>query len=353
MFAPGDLRSTQRFQSRGGDEAGVTDRAQWRQEGGIPSSWHGAGLAGPLGKNFIVDGTSAMPLRRALPRMIHRRSRNSSPACAEADGVTDVAARVMAGSQEHRRGHRQCGRRRKVLRDRPDLVVITAAFRAGAPGRGLGRTCRTRRSVSSSRRGAPNMRPSSAIGAAGYAVAERAHQPTRQTEPTTGQAEAIVRQGMEAGVLAVKRRAGQLFGDEDVATSLYIDRAKVLDRALKELQRDKTVFAVLSKEQTTIEAAGNKLAAGSTRSEPQPMPQALPGSPGPRLPQGADLRRPQRRRWRARSDASPEQPSETSSPSPATCETGDLARLAAWRRARPDACWRSRRKRVVERAPSE
>jgi hypothetical protein len=45
-----------------------------------------------------------------------------------------------------------------------------------------------------------------------------------------------------------------------VAQSLYLERAKVLDRALKTLRRDKTVFATLVKEAETVEMAGNVLA---------------------------------------------------------------------------------------------
>jgi hypothetical protein len=51
-----------------------------------------------------------------------------------------------------------------------------------------------------------------------------------------------------------------MFGDDEVAESLYTERAKVLDRALKTLRRDKTVFGTLVKEAETVETAGNVLA---------------------------------------------------------------------------------------------
>jgi len=72
------------------------------------------------------------------------------------------------------------------------------------------------------------------------------------------QAEAIVRQVRETDM--VKETQVSLFGDEDVATSLYIERAKVLDRTVKLLRADKASFENLSKNAERIEAEGNKLA---------------------------------------------------------------------------------------------
>jgi hypothetical protein len=73
------------------------------------------------------------------------------------------------------------------------------------------------------------------------------------------QAEAIVRQGIEAGA-HVETQIG-LFGAEDVATNLYLDRAKVLDRALRQLKRDRTIFSTIVKESDILQSVGNVLAA--------------------------------------------------------------------------------------------
>mgnify|MGYP003131905110 CR=1 FL=1 len=72
------------------------------------------------------------------------------------------------------------------------------------------------------------------------------------------QAEAIVRQVRETDL--IKETQVSLFGDEDVATSLYSERAKVLDRTVKLLRADKSSFENLSKNAERIEAEGNKLA---------------------------------------------------------------------------------------------
>jgi len=124
MFAPGDLTvDAKRFQFKaGGDEAGVTDRLM-ASRSGIPSrlAWCWSGRTA-RGRTSSSMATSAMPLRRALPRMIHRRKPQLlARVVREADGVTDVAARVMAAAKNIAEGTGQCGRRRKVLRDAPTL----------------------------------------------------------------------------------------------------------------------------------------------------------------------------------------------------------------------------------------
>lgn len=81
----------------------------------------------------------------------------------------------------------------------------------------------------------------------------------RRLEPANAvQAEQIVRQAKEAGF--VKTEQAGLFGDEDIAESLFLERAKILDRAMKELRKDKELFETLVKNATDIEEAGNTLA---------------------------------------------------------------------------------------------
>jgi len=72
------------------------------------------------------------------------------------------------------------------------------------------------------------------------------------------QAEQIVRQAREAGF--VKTEQAGLFGDEDIAESLYLERAKILDGAIKVLRKDKELFETLVKNANDIEQAGNTLA---------------------------------------------------------------------------------------------
>ena len=72
------------------------------------------------------------------------------------------------------------------------------------------------------------------------------------------QTEAITRQVMDSGTEKVNQES--LFGDKIEEESLYFERAKVLDNAIKILQRDKSAFNTIVRNQTKFESAGNKLA---------------------------------------------------------------------------------------------
>jgi hypothetical protein len=79
-----------------------------------------------------------------------------------------------------------------------------------------------------------------------------------KSEPSNAfQAESIVRQVREAGAEEVEQIS--LFGEELVTESYYIERAKVLDRAYKELRRDKAAFETLVRNSERLEAEGNVL----------------------------------------------------------------------------------------------
>ena len=71
------------------------------------------------------------------------------------------------------------------------------------------------------------------------------------------QAEAIVRQAQAAG--KSKEVQQTLFGTEEITTSLFKDRARILDKALKKLRRDKRVFKTLVDEESRITGVGNRL----------------------------------------------------------------------------------------------
>lgn len=71
------------------------------------------------------------------------------------------------------------------------------------------------------------------------------------------QAEAIVRQVREADFDVATQQS--LFGEEMVVESLYTERARVLDRAVKTLSQDRAAFANLVRNAENIESAGNVL----------------------------------------------------------------------------------------------
>lgn len=77
------------------------------------------------------------------------------------------------------------------------------------------------------------------------------------------QAEAIVRQVMATPVSRETQES--LFGEEMVVESLFAERAKVLDRAQKQLRKDRATFKNLVDNQSRIEGEGNQLATESNQ----------------------------------------------------------------------------------------
>lgn len=80
----------------------------------------------------------------------------------------------------------------------------------------------------------------------------------RQTEPANDtQARAIVSQVRMAGVET--QVTEDLFGEQQVAESLYLERAKVLDSALRMARRDKATFRTLTKREGVIAGTGENV----------------------------------------------------------------------------------------------
>jgi hypothetical protein len=266
-FSPYELGvDPNKFQFKaGGDEAGVSDRLKdvktWDPiKAGTSIVW-----IDKSGKPWIVDGHQRLGLARRIaaedpaqnPQMMAYTLR-------EDEGYTPEKARAMAAMTNIAQGTGTAIDAAKVLRDHPELA-------GDLPPRS---------ELVKQARGLVNLSPDAfgmvvnEVVPANYAAIvgrlvpadpemQRAIiQLLAKTDPANAvQAEAIARQGIEAGL--AKTEAGKqisLFGDQEVAQSLYTERAKVLDRALKTLRKDKAVFGTLVKEAETLEGAGNVLA---------------------------------------------------------------------------------------------
>jgi hypothetical protein len=80
----------------------------------------------------------------------------------------------------------------------------------------------------------------------------------RQTEPANAtQARAIVDQVRTTG--AEETVTEDLFGEQTVTESLYLERAKVLDSALRAARRDKATFRTLTSKEGTITKTGKNI----------------------------------------------------------------------------------------------
>lgn len=96
-----------------------------------------------------------------------------------------------------------------------------------------------------------------------------------RTRPeTTTQAESILDQALQAPVR--RETVSDLFGDQEVLESLYLERAKVLERALRTLRNDLSLFRTLDENQARIEGAGrNRLDRTSNRELRQQVARSL------------------------------------------------------------------------------
>lgn len=79
---------------------------------------------------------------------------------------------------------------------------------------------------------------------------------TKANPPNAFQAESIARQAAQDVTTETQT---SLFGDEEVATNLYVERAKILDNAVKRLGNDTRLFGTLTEKEKDITSAGNVL----------------------------------------------------------------------------------------------
>lgn len=251
-----------RFQFKeGGDEYGVTERLQGVTEwdpvkAGTVIFWEDA-----QGKVFIADGHQRAGLaRRIMDQKPDQDISLIGYKLRETDDISAEKARVIAAVANIAQGTGTVIDAAKVLRVEPGRISELPP----------------RSSLVSQAKDLVNL-TDDAFGAIvnqvipanyGAIVGRLIDDPELQaaaikvlskSDPSNAfQAEAIVRQVRETDM--VRETQVSLFGDEDVATSLYTERAKVLDRTVKLLRADKASFENLSKNAERIEAEGNKLA---------------------------------------------------------------------------------------------
>ena len=95
-----------------------------------------------------------------------------------------------------------------------------------------------------------------------------------ETSPSNlTQAEAIIRQARELEFRREKQDT--LFGEEFLLESLFKERAKVLDKAIATLRKDRAVFNTLVKNEESIEASGNQLSTSTNQQRATTDGQAL------------------------------------------------------------------------------
>ena len=251
-----------RFQFKeGGDEYGVTERLQGVTEwdpvkAGTVIFWEDA-----QGKVFIADGHQRAGLaRRIMDQNPDQDISLIGYKLRETDDISAEKARVIAAVANIAQGTGTVIDAAKVLRVEPGRISELP------PRSVLVRQAKDLVNLSDDAFGAivNQVIPANYGAIVGRLIddpdlQQAAIKVLSKSDPSNAfQAEAIVRQVRETDM--VKETQVSLFGDEDVATSLYTERAKVLDRTVNILRADKASFENLSKNAERIEAEGNKLA---------------------------------------------------------------------------------------------
>jgi len=245
----------------GGDEFGVTERLQgittWdKYKSGTVTVYEYAD-----GRMAIADGHQRLGLAKRI------RSQDPSQdvrvfayKLREADGITPEEARVIAAMKNIAEGTGTSIDAAKVLRVDPSRISELP------PRSELVRQARDMMGLSDTAFGAVvnGVIPPKYGAIVGRLIDDQdlqgaAIEVLAKADPSNAfQAESIVRQVRESGSEQVEQIS--LFGEEIVTESFFVERSKILDRAYKELRRDKAAFETLVRNSDRLEAEGNVLA---------------------------------------------------------------------------------------------
>ncbi len=263
QFAPIDVVvDAERFQfKQGGDAQGVTERLEGVKEWDETKAGLTLLFEDVDGRMFVADGHQRVGLaKRLAARDPAADIRINGLVLRANDGISDVDVRRIAAAKNIAEGTGTAVDAAKVLRLAPgqDLNL--------PPRSALVHQAQdlTRLSPDAFGMVVNDVVPSNYAALVGRLVDDPELHASilgvvAKAEPANAvQAEAVVRQARAAG--AVRETQESLFGEEEVTTSLFADRARILDKSIKLLRRDKAVFKTLVDEETKIMGAGaNKL----------------------------------------------------------------------------------------------
>ena len=255
-----DARSFQ-YKS-GGDDAGVTERLQgiktWDPvKAGIAIIYERAD-----GTKVIADGHQRLGLAKRMmaegqsPKLFGVLRR-------EVDGWTEAEVRAEAALKNIAEGSGDAFDAATVLRDAPKTALDSLP-----PQSNLVKTAKdiARLEDGPFRSAKAAGLPAGTVGVVGR-VAE-GDGPLQQAlieefadrpPPNVAQAEAMAR--MFRADRTENEQVADLFGESEVARSLYRERARIIDGVIRRLKQDKRVFATLSRNAEQIQEAGNVLGA--------------------------------------------------------------------------------------------
>lgn len=270
QFRPADIEvdaELMQFKS-GGDQFGVTDRLQGVQEwdgmaAGAVTVWESLG-----GRRLIADGYQRLALARraeangaevTLTALVLR----------EADGYSALDARILTALKNVAEGTGTAVDAAKVFRDAP-LHYNDMIDRRLPPRSALVRDGKALARLSDEAFGAVinEVLPEGHAAAIGHLAPDaRTHMALVELlaaadPPNRRQAEAIVRQALDAGFVTETQE--ELFGTRDLVRGLFAQKARLLDKTLGELRRLKGAFGVAARNADVLDAAGNRIDVGAS-----------------------------------------------------------------------------------------
>lgn len=242
-----------------GDQDGVTDRLQGVEAWDERSAMGGIVYEYADGRRVVADGHQRLGLAKRLQSNGVKTPWNVE-IIREVDGYSPADVRNLAALKNIREGSGSAIDAAKVLRENAseikslNLPPKSALVR---DAKGLARLSDEAFGMVVNEVVSPEW---------GAAVGENVENPAlhsdiisllKRLKPKNNAQAAMIAQ--QAGQVSTTETQGTLFGDEEVSESLYLERAKVLDAALKRLKRDKQTFKVLSDRANTITKEGNVL----------------------------------------------------------------------------------------------
>ena len=212
------------------------------------------------GNVFIADGHQRLGIAKRAKAKGQEGVRVFANVIREADGFTPDMARVTAAIKNIAEGTGTAIDAAKVLRDFPERMSELDGVAKSL--------VRTSRGLSNLSDDAFGMVINEVIDARMGAVIGRLAQDKElhssiasilsKTNPANEfEAEAIVRQALEGGTQ--KTKSLSLFGEEELSESLFLERARILDKTQKAIRKDRAIFNSLVKNAEQVESAGNKL----------------------------------------------------------------------------------------------
>jgi hypothetical protein len=248
----------------GGDQFGVTERLQGIEDwdpiaAGMVTVWEAAN-----GRRLIADGHQRLGLARRIQQRGGEPVTLNAFVLREADGFDARDARIITALKNIGEGTGTPADAAKVFREGGEAVEA-AVERRLPPRSALVRDGKALARLDDEAFGAVvnEVIPESHGAAIGHLAPDPATHMAlvrllAETDPANRrQAEAMVRQALEAGF--IKETQDELFGTRDLVSGVFIQRARLLDRSLRELKKLKGAFGVAARNAEALESGGNRI----------------------------------------------------------------------------------------------